>query len=250
MRCGSFLVVIALLPGGCGGGGEAGAGTPLPCIEEPKTGSGNCLPELSFCWLPNWKPPRPDPTACTEAQVLDDKSKCWGADFDPTCSAFERDPANATCLQCLFSSSDEPTYGALILLPNGGLHSNVPGCLALVDGDTSSNGCGARYQAYEQCLDAACMQNCASYDDYTSCSTVAALGVCAPFLRAAVCRLRPAYAPCMNYIVFDEFFFATARAFCILPIDAGTGDDSGASPDDGGETGTPVPEASVMDGSD
>jgi hypothetical protein len=101
--------------------------------------------------------------------------------------------------------------------------------LALVDGDTSADGCASRYQAYYQCLDAVCMQNCSAYADYEGCSTVAATGVCAPYLRAAACRLKPIYAICTKYETFDEYFFAIGSAFCVEPVDAGVLSDVGPS---------------------
>ena len=252
MRCGSFLVLSgALLVCGCSGGGEAGAGTQPEagaCFDASKTGSSNCIPVLSSCWNPTWKPPKAAAAACTEGQVADEKSKCWGADVDPSCAAFDRDPANATCLQCLFSSSDEKTYGALILQPNGGALSNVPGCLVLVDGDASATGCGARYQAFEECLDAACMQNCSTFDDYTSCTKIAASNICYPLRLDAACHLKPEYAICTKYTTFDEYFFAIARVFCIAGIDDGGGNDGGTPSDEGGEARAPEPEASIEAG--
>jgi hypothetical protein len=202
---------------------------------------------LSSCWKPTWKPPKAAQPACTEAQVADEKSKCWGADVDPSCAAFDRDPANATCLQCLLSSSDEKTYGALILQPNGGARSNVPGCLVLVDGDASATGCGARYQAFDECLDEACMENCSTYDDFSSCQKIAANNVCRPLLIDASCRLKPEYAICTKYTTFDEYFFAMARMFCIGD-DGGVGKDGGTPSNEGGEAGAPEAEASVEAG--
>src|SRR5262245_16808242 len=117
MRACFWLVIGGLVLSGCEGGGEAGASAPTngrPCVEKPKTGASNCIPDLSLCWAPAYKPPKADRTACTEAQVLDEKSKCYGADRDPSCAAFARDPANAACLACLFSTVDEPAYGAIV----------------------------------------------------------------------------------------------------------------------------------------
>src|SRR4051812_29810263 len=140
------------------------------CGREAAPGNGlACSPRLPDCWSPAWKPPRKPAHACTESQILDEVTKCFGDTFDPGCDVFSRDPVNGACLECIFSTSDEPTYGAVILLSNASWESNVPGCLALVDGDASASGCGAKAAAYDECSHTACASTCSTYEMYATC---------------------------------------------------------------------------------
>jgi len=174
VRCAGLGAVLALILGACGG--DAGSGAPTCKPGPAPANSTTCEPRLPDCWAPGWKPPRTAPHACTEAQIVEDFAKCWES-FDPQCDEFQRDPANAACLKCLFSTRDEPSYGAILLLSKSYL-SNVPGCMALIDGDTSSTGCAAKYQAYFACVDDACGQSCISHEQYSECTNRAASDMC------------------------------------------------------------------------
>jgi len=224
-RLGPFCAAIAVLAWlGCGDEAANVAPQPeasSPCGEETTPDGDNCVPNLPRCWAPTWVPPKPSAALCTEMQVTEEKSKCWGVDYDPDCVVFRRDPANVACLECLFSTDDEAVYGAILLLPNRSL-PNVAGCMALIDGDRGSTGCASKYQAYTQCVATAC-RSC-SYASYESCADVAAQGVCASYLQAAGCRLKPLYSACRDYATFDEFFFAMARVFCEAQADGGDAD--------------------------
>jgi hypothetical protein len=158
-----------------------------------------------------------------------------------------RNPANADCLACLFSIEEDSSYGPLILLANGSIQTNIPGCMALIDGDASAMGCGAKYQAYYDCIEAACGSNCPTYDDYVTCSSTARIGVCAPLLQQAVCRRRPEYASCNAYTTFEEYFFAIAKMFCSPGSDGGTTMDAGVGPGEAGVDDAAVPEAGSGD---
>jgi hypothetical protein len=141
----------------------------------------------------------------------------------------------------LFTTEDESSSGALILLANGSASSNISGCMAIVDGDTSENGCAVRYQAYEECLRAACL-GCQSFESFRSCETAAGREACFPFWQAAGCSAKPIYNVCRSYSTFDEYFFAMAQVFCVSGPDAGT-TDAGAIGPDGAEAGVPDPDA-------
>jgi hypothetical protein len=227
MQSGSCLAAIAgLFFAACGGDSSdtaPAADAAMICDQKAAPGDGGaCLPELPSCWTPTWRPPKSPVQACTDAQILEDLKRCHGDTFDPNCAVFERDPANSVCLGCILSTFDEPTYGAVIVMSNNSFLSNIPGCMALLDGDSSDTGCGAKYQAYEQCTDAACASQCSTYEAYSACWDAAGTSLCTPEREDAVCRLRPSYNICRRYNTFQEYFFAMAKIFCASGFDGGT----------------------------
>ncbi len=148
----------------------------------------------------------------------------------------------------MFSTFDEPSYGAIILLSNGSRLTNISGCIALVDGDESATGCGAKDQAYQECRDTACISGCATFEAYDQCWVAAGPTVCSPQREGAVCWRRPSYAICTSYNTSDESFIAMAKIFCVSGLDGGTTIDSGMSKEDAGEAETR--EAALTDGED
>jgi hypothetical protein len=239
LRNSSLAALILLVIGGCSDE-NPGTGTPMnpgvPCSQQAAIQDNDyCIPHLPRCWQPTWHGSRANPGACTPEQVEASKAKCWGADFDPSCATFRRDPKNLACLQCLFTTEDESSYGALVLLPNGSALSNVAGCMAIVDADTSDKGCSSKYQVYEECLNAACL-GCQAFESFSACKRQAGQETCLPFWQAAVCSTNPRYNLCRNYSTFDEYYFAMARIFCVSP-DAGTPLDAGNAGSDASETG-------------
>jgi hypothetical protein len=94
--------------------------------------------------------------ACTPTQVdalmscnLDDTAD------QTTCDLVLKDFANRSCENCLFTSITAAQYGALIIRGNEA-SLNVAGCIARLANDITPTGCGATYQAAEECVDAAC----------------------------------------------------------------------------------------------
>jgi hypothetical protein len=205
--------------------------------DLPKEDGGACTPKLLDGWKPIWSPPNaPTLHACTATQI----EREWTVCFDPrtsvaaACDAFERDPANGDCLRCLLSYEEESTHGAIILLRNNSWETNTGGCIALVDGDTSEGGCGARDDALRTCVDEACIDECATYDSFSQCATVAAKGVCRPYANGAVCWRRPVYAICTAYSTSREYFLAYGGLFCTEGFPGVAGPDGGPSdPADG-----------------
>ena len=234
MRNGTLrAMIVAWLASGCGGG-ENLIGPPAdgsaPCGQQPgSVGDGAaCVPELPACWRPTWKPPKaPVPHACTEAQIMEDIAKCWGDTADPDCDVFERDPANGVCLECIYSIEDDPRHGAVVFLNSRRVRANEAGCISLVDGDDSPNGCGAKLQASQQCSAASCAQCSANRDAYNDCWDQTFSSTCVFVHTDAVCWRRPIYAVCTRYNTFQESFAAMARIFCVDGLSGGPGLDSG-----------------------
>lgn len=211
--------------GGAVNGAGAGAGS---------TGIFTCDPTPLTDWMPHWTPPvAPIARICTPRQISTELELCApGPSYNrAACSAFEVDPGNQSCLNCLFTTTDQSQYGAVTIDPLGYWQTNISGCIAEVDGDTSESGCGAKDQAYSDCLRAACESSCwlnkpdAAYAD---CRTKAAAGACHAEQLADVCAKSPKYAVCNNYPVFGDYFTAIGSLFCV------TGDDNAA---EGGAAG-------------
>jgi hypothetical protein len=201
------------------------------CVQEAGSVGGDaaCLPELPACWMPTWKPPKaPASHLCTEAQIMEDIAKCWGDTPDPDCDVFERDPANGACLECIYSIEDDPSYGAVVFLNSRRVRANEAGCISLVDGDDSPDGCGAKYQALLQCSAASCAGCSANSDEYSDCWNRTFSSTCVFFQTDAVCWRKPIYSICTRYNTFQESFAAMARIFCVDGLSGGSGVDGGA----------------------
>ena len=200
------MVVVTLA--GCGDDASP------PAADGGLDAAAECTPRLPAGWAPRWKPPRaPTPDACSEDQILREYAACEGAmATTATCAPFRNDPANAACIACLFSAEADSSYGAIIRV-GASWKTNTAGCIALVDGDSSASGCGARVQAASACYDAAC-DGCQPFDSYIQCREQALGTVCRPHYLDAVCLLRPAYSGCTAYVINEEYFKAIARLFC------------------------------------
>jgi hypothetical protein len=176
---------------------------------------GGCRPQTATSFSPTWKPPQAMPNDCSDAQIDDEFTRCESASATVAeCTAFNRDPANARCRACLYSTEDERTYGPLVYLKNRVLSVNVAGCLALADGNLGAAGCGARLQAFESCKDAACIRSCAAFDDYQRCTTEAGNTVCLSYVDDAACRDPATYAFCLDNATFEAFYRSLAKVFC------------------------------------
>jgi hypothetical protein len=203
---GSLLVVM---PAGCGGSAE-----PIVSGDGGSDAETLCTPHLPALWVPQWRPPRaPRPDACTEDQIQREYVACESVTAtSSSCAQFRNEPSNATCIGCLFSVEDEPSYGAIIRVDKS-WKSNTAGCIALVDGDNSASGCGARVQAASACNDAAC-SGCEPFTSYTKCRDEAPRTVCRLYYLDSVCLLRPEYSTCTAYATNQDYFVAAARLFC------------------------------------
>jgi len=202
-----FAANLVALFVACGGGDAAPAG---PGSDAGTT----CTPRLPAAWAPHWTPPRaPRSDACSEDQIQLEYRACESLmGTAASCAPFRDDPSNATCVGCLFSDGNESSYGAIIRLDDS-WKTNTPGCIALLDGDKSSSGCGAKVQAASACYDAAC-EGCEPFTSYTKCREEAGSGPCRQYYLDAVCLLRPLYSRCTAYATNQDYFVAAARLFC------------------------------------
>jgi hypothetical protein len=179
-----------------------------------------------------WTPPRPiNPTGCSDAQITGYFNACLNG--GTTCATFEGASANTACVACINSQSTDSAYGPLIAVPNNVVYANTGGCIALVSGDTTSSGCGAKAWEASECEDQACSDNCAGaqFADYQNCTNAAASGTCANEEKA-VCDLSDAgniTAECnLNASTFQALYTSIATVFCGgYPADAGAPTDAG-----------------------
>ena len=189
---------------GCGDGSTDPTGPP----PDP------CSPHLPANWMPRWRPPlAPRPDACSAAQIDREYAFCEGASAtSAACAAFRGDPNNGVCISCLFSDENAAAYGPIIQSDRF-WRSNTAGCIALLDGDASEGGCGAKVQAASSCYDLACSE-CVPVEGYVKCRQQASDTICRSYYLDAVCLLRPAYASCTAYATNQEYFIAAAKFFC------------------------------------
>lgn len=207
-----------------------------------------------------WTPPRPiNPTACSDTQLFGYFSSCLPGSGS-SCSTFEGAQANKACVACINSQITDTAYGPLIAVPNNVVYANVGGCIALVTGDVSSTGCGAKSWEASECEDKACSANCAGaqFADYQKCTNAAAQGTCANEVKAqcdlsdagnvtATCNLNadpihPACAANPQTQAFCDYYMSIATVFCGgYPADAGV-------PDSGTDSGTSDASVDAPDG--
>jgi hypothetical protein len=149
------------------------------------------------------------------------------------CRAFDTDPANSACLGCMFGALGQANAGALLVLSGGQWIANRAGCVALVDGDASLTGCGARLQAADVCVYTACLAACTqpAAADFTACQKAAGNVACSGYVNRAACGQLPRYASC-NYSTFSEYYNAMTDLFCVSgqPGSMAQGGAAGAAP--------------------
>ncbi len=231
MKVAAFLALWALPS--CGDDG-----TPGP--SDAAVSDGGCAPQSASGYSPVWKAPQAMANVCTDFQIEEEYRLCESASGSAAeCRVFNRDPANARCRSCLYSTDDESTHGPLIYLRNRVLTVNVPGCLALADGNLGPTGCGAQVQAHEACKDAVCMDRCVAYADYAGCVSEAANTVCRSYLDDSACGEPAIYAPCLDHASFEDFFRSLAKLFCGAGF-PGSGSDAGRDAGGGSDARSPI----------
>ena len=218
------------------GSGGSGGTTAGMSGGSANAGGSNviCKPSPIDDWTPTWTPPlAPTPGVCTAAQIDALTNACVAPDTSTlvSCRAFNADQNNAACLSCVLTPATSPAYGAASQDSYGFLSANEGGCIAEADGDLSADGCGAKNQAYNECLLAACEKNCWTGQNagtIQACQDAATEGECASYYAAAACGRSLKYSSCTFYIDFASAFSAMANLFCGAGPELGAG---GASSD-------------------
>ena len=159
--------------------------------------------------------------ACTEQQASEEWALCvsTSAMFDQkACRTFDTDPANSACLGCMFGALGQAKAGAILVLASSQWIANRAGCVALIDGDTSETGCGAKTQAADVCVYTACDAACTppvADADFTACQMAARNGACSAYVNKAACAQLPRYASCISYSSFRDYYDAMVDLFCV-----------------------------------
>ncbi len=178
--------------------------------------SNGCVPDLPDAYVSAWVPPSAHQSVCTSTQLTDLYDDCVSPTHTSAmCNAFQSIPANVTCFACVETPLGSSTYGPMIEWHSGSsLEANVGGCMALVDGDATSTGCGAKYEAWDGCRLAAC-----SYcpgGTWDSCANPAGSdpSICGKYESAAqTCLNDPKYAPC-SQTTFESYLVTYGTMFC------------------------------------
>jgi len=255
LRLGLCVSWAALLLSGlveCGGTGSrsdssaaatglseiGGSGTSAGSSGVAGSAPGTCAGSSADGYQPMWTPPSaPMVGACTQQQVSQEYAVCepgTGTYDKNACRAFEADPVNTTCLGCMFGVLGASSAGAILVLPDDQWIVNRGGCIALLDGDRSATGCGAKAQAATVCAYTVCNAACTrpvSDKDLVACENGTASGACSAYYDNAVCEQLPRYASCV-YSNFADYFNGFADLCCVsgLPGSAGAGGAAGAGP--------------------
>lgn len=198
-----------------------------------------CAPVLPDAWTPPpFVPPFTDNQSCTHQQVGDFDQACFATNGSSSaCSSFLFATENATCAKCLYSQYGDSPRGAVYLLPDNLYRTNFAGCIALVDGDFSENGCGAQVQALIDCEDAACSTDVCpintsssaaendSIKQLDSCERQADRNICLSAYNAALCSRTSKYDRC----AFGSDFEASVVGIGDFMCASGSIDDAGNS---------------------
>jgi hypothetical protein len=154
---------------------------------------------------------------CTGPQIANFYAYCIGPNSNTTqCNNFVT--ANSACEQCIETAPSSPTYGPLVILPNGVAEINIAGCI--YNANAAHQTCAQAYQAAIQCENQACESPCTGkpIDSFLNCETASSTGGCAAFVAQAGCtnsfsNLDPDYG-CFSGPDFLTNYTTVATAFC------------------------------------
>jgi len=188
----SWVVLLMMI--GCGGGApdEHGLAPDLAFPFDPDGGSvcAAFLPNFTPNWVP---PPGPRPGLCASADV--DAFAAAVASGD-TATLQQLAADHPSCDDCL-SGQHGLTQGAFLQRPQGFIDGNVAGCVALVSGDPSDNGCAEHVFLQNECANQACagciVRIRADFPAYQACVVEALKFPCPAYVTDCV---TPALAIC------------------------------------------------------
>jgi hypothetical protein len=246
MRAGWWLGIVASVSGAAmvsvaacssvgGGGADAGADAVDVVVRHPVDGGGDdssggdggCAPadlpvDASFPFVP----PNPPRSVCTVSQIQALYDDCWGDGGASACTAFNGDPTNAPCIDCMITPSSASTWGAIVTFPNGSVVPNSGGCIAVIgaaeDGGSAEGGaeaCGAEVQSAALCQEESCALLCpgastaAGLAEFQQCEEQAATSTCETEVQAAFCASDLADTVCV-FPTFEGYFVGLGEFFC------------------------------------
>lgn len=181
-----------------------------------------CSPSSISGFSPTWIPPKTlHSSACTVTNATLAVDCTFDPNADPTaCQAFTNNSANAACISCVFTNSTDSSYGPIVMEGDIG-NLNLAGCIAAL----ASSGCGAKFQAAQQCQAAACT-GCPDPNggpqalaNYQQCQDDSLSSVCASYETAAACadpliQAGGSAAACADGATFVLRARSLAKLFC------------------------------------
>ena len=172
---------------------ETDGGATAPC---PPTDA-SCAPQSTAGYTPVFVPPRAPLSVCTSDQITTYMQNCFEGGDASTCSQFQGNSANASCIQCMISSDDtsDPEWSA-VLQGAGYVFLNIGGCVALKD--PCQMPCAHSLESLVQCQIYSCGSVCpisdyASAEAFQACAVQTEKCTCLPEARA--------YAECQSELV-------------------------------------------------
>ncbi len=130
------------------------------------------------------------------------------------CGCFQQ--ANTARTSCVLTKPQAP--GPLVAIGTALVELNVPGCVAIVTGDSSPSSCAARLQTAGDCEGAACLAQCPivdtqSFQQYQQCTQSAASGGCSKYVTAE-CALDGGAAAQCDVVDFQTAYTNIVPLFC------------------------------------
>lgn len=203
---------------GTDGGGDAGDG-----------GVRACSPNIPASFQPTWVPPAAPQKVCSAQSIDDYYNACLkGAWNSVACQSFLK--SDAACAACLDTPDTAPKVGPVIWrLDHGYFNINIPGCIALVQNNSTDTGCGAAYENFLSCDRAACAacfqkgESTAQFEAYQKCQTQAGgVGVCENLAQTRAQTCGDLTAPDASTLVclpstgetIVDVYTRTAKLFC------------------------------------
>jgi hypothetical protein len=188
---------------------------PLPPIEAGPP----CAPASvsGYTPAPLVPPNPPTPTACTAAELTQFYGLCIAQDVESeVCLGFQA--TDATCAQCLLSQGTDASWGAVVV-SGGKAKLNVPGCIALVQQDSSASSCAQRVSDEMGCVGAACDAVCpvtvdAGSSAYEACVESAAATECRSYVDQECDPAEAGVTACVGKTSDEASFAALAAVFC------------------------------------
>ncbi len=144
-----------------------------------------CAPALPSGFVPAWKPPAVDLTACKTAELTAYGAACLVQPYDAKkCDAYKT--ANAKCSVCVESDSAAAQLAPVLWHDGRSYYTlNLAGCIAIEGKDNTGTGCAAAYQTILSCKELSCdscfaIQN-PTFETFAACEKAAGAGVCATY---------------------------------------------------------------------
>jgi hypothetical protein len=241
------LVVLVACGGSAVGTSDAGApkpdsgGADATVETGPESGSlqdasaaeadaasadAGCVP-MPVDGAPPFVPPSTPSSACTVSQIQNLYADCWATTSTTTaCNNFYGDPSNSPCIRCMITPTSAPTWGPVVLFPDGYNFANLGGCLALLTGDAGAGSCAQAVESLQQCEESSCSGGCPTTQSVeagailSQCHEEARESTCSSPEQQVSCELDNQNSAC-DYADFQAAFIGIGEIMCAVGADGG-----------------------------